>query len=145
MLTGARRRFPEGRNPGRRRVAGYTTVTQKSATLLSKKLDERIDDYAPSERVTPPVSPMPSRVWVKWRHREGQPSKSQIACNFQKDGWKTVICPGWGSAFAWSHDSCATVHVQGPSVQILIGRRVLSFLSLSKTSARIDPVKGEYR
>jgi hypothetical protein len=52
------------------RIARYTPVTQKSATLLWKKLDERIDDYAPSERGTPAVSATPSRVCAKWRHRE---------------------------------------------------------------------------
>jgi hypothetical protein len=68
----------------------------------------------------------------------GQPFESPNRLQIQKYGWKTVICSGWGSALAWSHDSCATVHVQGPSVQILIGRRVLSFLSLWRTSARIE-------
>jgi hypothetical protein len=68
-----------------------------------------------------------------------------VILQIQKDGLKTVVCRGSGNALAWSHDSCATVHVQGPNVQILIGRRVLSFLSLSRTTARIDTVKGEYR
>jgi hypothetical protein len=60
-------------------------------------------------------------------------------------GSKRVIRLVSGSALAFSQISFAIVRVQGPSEQILIGLRVLSFRKVLSTSVRIEPLKGEYR
>jgi len=53
--------------------------------------------------------------------------------------------PEYDGALAFSHVSFATVPVQGPSEQTLIGLRVLSIRSVLSTSVNMEPLKGEYR
>lgn len=58
---------------------------------------------------------------------------------------KMLMRPVSGNAVAFSHVSLETLWVQGPSVQILIDLCTLSLRSVFRTSAKIEPLKGEYR
>ena len=49
------------------------------------------------------------------------------------------------SALAFSHVSCESLWVQGPSEQIFMGLCILSLRSALSTPANIEPLKGEYR
>jgi hypothetical protein len=53
--------------------------------------------------------------------------------------------PMLGGAVDCSQSSFATVRVQGPSEQTLIGLCLLSRRNAVITSVNIEPLKGEYR
>ena len=49
------------------------------------------------------------------------------------------------NVLAFSHVSFESLRVQGPSEQIFMGLCILSLRSALSTSAKIEPLKGEYR
>jgi hypothetical protein len=58
---------------------------------------------------------------------------------------KTAMRPVSDNALAFSHVSFESLRVQGPSEQIFMGLCILSLRSVLSTSAKIEPLKGEYR
>ena len=58
---------------------------------------------------------------------------------------KTAMRPVSDNVLAFSHVSFESLRVQGPSEQIFMGLCILSLRSALSTSAKIEPLKGEYR